>query len=95
MKILKVKSTTHEKKCTVAILWLLHYFFIGIMLSVFQQFVGISSQCCAFLANIFFAIWVHPPILLYYKQLLFGVLSLLFTVLAILTVDRIWPQSHL
>jgi len=86
MKILKeIKSTTHEKNVP----WLSYGFFIifiGIMLSVFQQFVGINVVLY-YAANIFRNMGSSTDSSLL-QTIIVGVVNLLFTVLAILTVDK-------
>jgi SP family xylose:H+ symportor-like MFS transporter len=86
MKILKeIKSTTHEKNVP----WLSYGFFIifiGIMLSVFQQFVGINVVLY-YAANIFRNMGSSTDSSLL-QTIIVGVVNLVFTVLAILTVDK-------
>lgn len=85
-KILEeIKSTTHEKNVP----WLSYGFFIifiGIMLSVFQQFVGINVVLY-YASNIFRNMGSSTDSSLL-QTIIVGVVNLLFTVLAILTVDK-------
>ena len=85
-KILEeIKSTTHEKNVP----WLSYGFFIifiGIMLSVFQQFVGINVVLY-YAANIFRNMGSSTDSSLI-QTIIVGIVNLLFTVLAILTVDK-------
>jgi SP family xylose:H+ symportor-like MFS transporter len=81
----EIKSTTHEKNVP----WLSYGFFIifiGIMLSVFQQFVGINVVLY-YAANIFRNMGSSTDSSLL-QTIIVGVVNLLFTVLAILTVDK-------
>ena len=86
VKILEeIKSTTHEKNVP----WLSYGFFIifiGILLSVFQQFVGINVVLY-YAANIFRNMGSSTDSSLL-QTIIVGVVNLLFTVLAILTVDK-------
>ena len=85
-KILQeIKSTTHERNVP----WLSYGFFIifiGIMLSVFQQFVGINVVLY-YAGNIFRDMGAssHSSLL---QTIIVGFVNLLFTVLAIFTVDK-------
>ncbi len=85
-KILEeIKSTTHEKNVP----WLSYGFFIifiGIMLSVFQQFVGINVVLY-YAGNIFRNMGSSTDSSLL-QTIIVGVVNLVFTVLAILTVDK-------
>src|SRR6185312_16004607 len=80
-----IKATLHEKNAP----WLSYgYFliFIGILLSVFQQFVGINVVLY-YASNIFrnMASSTDSSLL---QTIIVGVVNLLFTVLAIFTVDK-------
>jgi SP family xylose:H+ symportor-like MFS transporter len=85
-KILEeIKSTTHEKNVP----WLSYGFFIifiGIMLSVFQQFVGINVVLY-YAGNIFRNMGSSTDSSLL-QTIIVGFVNLLFTVLAIFTVDK-------
>jgi MFS transporter, SP family, xylose:H+ symportor len=85
-KILQeIKSTTHEKNVP----WLSYGFFIifiGIMLSVFQQFVGINVVLY-YAGNIFRDMGSSSDSSLL-QTIIVGIVNLVFTVLAILTVDK-------
>lgn len=85
-KILQeIKSTTHERNVP----WLSYGFFIifiGIMLSVFQQFVGINVVLY-YASNIFRNMGSSTDSSLL-QTIIVGVVNLLFTVLAIYTVDK-------
>ena len=85
-KILEeIKSTTHEKNVP----WLSYGFFIifvGIMLSVFQQFVGINVVLY-YAGNIFRNMGSSTDSSLL-QTIIVGIVNLLFTVLAIFTVDK-------
>lgn len=85
-KILEeIKSTTHEKNVP----WLSYGFFIifvGIMLSVFQQFVGINVVLY-YASNIFRNMGSSTDSSLL-QTIIVGIVNLLFTVVAIYTVDR-------
>jgi SP family xylose:H+ symportor-like MFS transporter len=80
-----IKSTLHEKNAP----WLSYGFFlifIGIMLSVFQQFVGINVVLY-YASNIFRNMGSSTDSSLV-QTIIVGIVNLLFTVVAILTVDR-------
>jgi SP family xylose:H+ symportor-like MFS transporter len=82
----EIKSTTHQKNVP----WLSYGFFIifvGIMLSVFQQFVGINVVLY-YAGNIFRNMGSSTDSSLL-QTIIVGVVNLLFTVLAIYTVDKI------
>lgn len=85
-KILQeIKSTTHEKNVP----WLSYGFFIifvGIFLSVFQQFVGINVVLY-YAGNIFRNMGSSTDSSLL-QTIIVGIVNLLFTVLAIFTVDK-------
>ena len=81
----EIKSTTHEKNVP----WLSYGFFIifiGIMLSVFQQFVGINVVLY-YAGNIFRDMGASSDSSLL-QTIIVGIVNLLFTVLAIYTVDK-------
>jgi SP family xylose:H+ symportor-like MFS transporter len=80
-----IKSTLHEKNVP----WLSYGFFlifIGIMLSVFQQFVGINVVLY-YASNIFRNMGSSTDSSLL-QTIIVGVVNGVFTVVAILTVDR-------
>ena len=85
-KILEeIKSTTHEKNVP----WLSYGFFIifvGIMLSVFQQFVGINVVLY-YASNIFRNMGSSTDSSLL-QTIIVGIVNLLFTVVAIYSVDK-------
>lgn len=81
----EIKATLHEKNAP----WLSYGFliiFIGIMLSVFQQFVGINVVLY-YASNIFrnMGSSTDASLLL---TIIVGAVNLIFTIVAILTVDR-------
>ena len=81
----EIKDTMHE----TSIPWLSYGFlviFIGIMLSVFQQFVGINVVLY-YAANIFRNMGSSIDASLI-QTIIVGIVNLVFTVLAILTVDK-------
>jgi len=81
----EIKDTLHEK----SVPWLSYGFlviFIGIMLSVFQQFVGINVVLY-YAGNIFRNMGSSTDTSLL-QTIIIGSINLLFTVLAIFTVDR-------
>lgn len=83
--LLQIKDTLHEKSAP----WLSYGFFvifIGIMLSVFQQFVGINVVLY-YAGNIFRNMGASTDSSLL-QTIIVGSINLLFTVLAIFTVDR-------
>jgi SP family xylose:H+ symportor-like MFS transporter len=83
--IQEIKDTLHEKSAP----WLSYGFFlifIGIMLSVFQQFVGINVVLY-YAANIFRNMGSSTDSSLI-QTIIVGGINLLFTILAIFTVDR-------
>jgi len=81
----EIKDTLHEK----SVPWLSYGFFvifIGIMLSVFQQFVGINVVLY-YAGNIFRNMGASTDTSLL-QTIIVGSINLIFTVLAIYTVDR-------
>jgi SP family xylose:H+ symportor-like MFS transporter len=81
----EIKETLHEKSAP----WLSYGFFlifVGIMLSVFQQFVGINVVLY-YAGNIFRNMGSSTDSSLL-QTIIVGSINLLFTVLAIFTVDR-------
>lgn len=81
----EIKSTLHEANAP----WLSYGFlviFIGIMLSVFQQFVGINVVLY-YAGNIFRNMGASTDSSLL-QTIIVGIVNLTFTVVAILTVDR-------
>lgn len=81
----EIKSTTHERNVP----WLSYGFFIifiGIMLSVFQQFVGINVVLY-YAGNIFRNMGSSTDSSLL-QTIIVGIVNLVFTVVAILTVDK-------
>ncbi|HEX7411023.1 MAG TPA: D-xylose transporter XylE [Bacteroidales bacterium] len=81
----EIKETLHEK----SVPWLSFGFFvifIGIMLSVFQQFVGINVVLY-YAGNIFRNVGASTDSSLL-QTIIIGAINLIFTVLAIYTVDR-------
>lgn len=81
----EIKGTIHEKSAP----WLSYGFFvifIGIMLSVFQQFVGINVVLY-YAGNIFRNMGASTDVSLL-QTIIVGIVNLTFTVVAIMTVDR-------
>jgi MFS transporter, SP family, xylose:H+ symportor len=81
----EIKSTLHEKNAP----WLSYGFFlifIGIMLSVFQQFVGINAVLY-YASNIFRNMGASTDSSLL-ETIIVGIVNGAFTVVAILTVDK-------
>lgn len=81
----EIKSTLHEIHSP----WLSYGFFvifIGIMLSVFQQFVGINVVLY-YASNIFRNMGSSTDVSLL-QTIIVGAVNLVFTIVAILTVDR-------
>src|SRR5580698_6984469 len=81
----EIKATLHEKNAP----WLSYGFFlifIGIMLSVFQQFVGINAVLY-YAANIFRNMGASTDSSLL-QTIIVGIVNGLFTVVAIVTVDK-------
>jgi SP family xylose:H+ symportor-like MFS transporter len=82
----EIRSTLHEKSAP----WLSYGFFvifIGIMLSVFQQFVGINVVLY-YAGNIFRNLG-FPPESSLFQTIIVQSVNLLFTVVAIVYVDKI------
>jgi SP family xylose:H+ symportor-like MFS transporter len=82
----EIKETIHEK----SVPWLSFGFFIifiGIMLSVFQQFVGINAVLY-YAGNIFRNMGASTNSSLL-QTIIIGIVNLIFTVVAIQTVDKI------
>jgi SP family xylose:H+ symportor-like MFS transporter len=83
--LMDIKDTLHE----TSIPWLSYGFlviFIGILLSVFQQFVGINVVLY-YAGNIFRNMGASNDSSMI-QTIIVGIVNLVFTVLAILTVDR-------
>jgi MFS transporter, SP family, xylose:H+ symportor len=83
--LLEIKGTIHEKSAP----WLSFGFFvifIGIMLSVFQQFVGINVVLY-YAGNIFRNMGASTNSSLM-QTIIVGIVNLTFTVVAIMTVDK-------
>jgi SP family xylose:H+ symportor-like MFS transporter len=81
----EIKGTLHEKNAP----WLSYGFFlifIGVMLSVFQQFVGINAVLY-YAANIFRNVGASTDSSLL-QTIIVGIVNGLFTIVAILTVDK-------
>jgi MFS transporter, SP family, xylose:H+ symportor len=81
----EIKSTLHEKNAP----WLSYGFFlifIGVMLSVFQQFVGINAVLY-YAANIFRNMGASTDSSLL-QTIIVGIVNGVFTVVAIVTVDK-------
>ena len=81
----EIKSTLHEK----SVPWLSYGFlviFVGIMLSVFQQFVGINVVLY-YAGNIFRNMGASTNSSLM-QTIIVGIINLLFTVVAIFSVDK-------
>jgi MFS transporter, SP family, xylose:H+ symportor len=81
----EIKATLHEKNAP----WLSYGFFlifIGIMLSVFQQFVGINAVLY-YAANIFRNMGASTDSSLL-QTIIVGIVNGVFTVVAIVTVDK-------
>ena len=81
----EIKSTLHEKNAP----WLSYGFFlifIGVMLSVFQQFVGINAVLY-YAANIFRDMGASTDSSLL-QTIIVGIVNGVFTVVAIVTVDK-------
>jgi SP family xylose:H+ symportor-like MFS transporter len=83
--LLEIKDTLHE----VSVPWLSYGFlviFIGILLSVFQQFVGINVVLY-YAGNIFRNMGASNDSSMI-QTVIVGIVNLVFTVIAIFTVDR-------
>ncbi len=83
--LLEIKDTLHE----VSVPWLSYGFlviFIGILLSVFQQFVGINVVLY-YAGNIFRNMGASNDSSMI-QTVIVGIVNLIFTVIAIFTVDR-------
>jgi SP family xylose:H+ symportor-like MFS transporter len=81
----QIKATLHEVRAP----WLSYGFFvifIGIMLSVFQQFVGVNVVFY-YASNIFRNMGSATNVSLL-QTIIVGIVNLIFTVVAILTVDK-------
>lgn len=84
-----IKETAHEKTERLFTYgWMV--IFIGIMLSVFQQAVGINAVLF-FAPNIFKSMGMGDPM---QQTVLMGVVNILFTLLAVFTVER-WGRKPL
>lgn len=85
----EIKATTHEKREKLfAYGWLV--IFVGIMLSVFQQIVGINAVLY-FAPRIFASMGMGNPMM---QTVLMGVINILFTLLAVFTVEK-WGRKPL
>ena len=84
-----IKATTHEKTERLFTYgWLV--IFIGIMLSVFQQAVGINAVLY-FAPRIFESMGMGNPMM---QTVIMGIITILFTLLAVFTVER-WGRKPL
>ena len=84
-----IKATAHEKTERLFTYgWLV--IFIGIMLSVFQQAVGINAGLY-FAPRIFESMGMGNPMM---QTVIMGVINILFTLLAVFTVER-WGRKPL
>ena len=84
-----IKATAHEKTERLFTYgWLV--IFIGIMLSVFQQAVGINAVLY-FAPRIFESMGMGNPMM---QTVIMGVINILFTLLAVFTVER-WGRKPL
>ncbi|MGN1236851.1 MAG: sugar porter family MFS transporter, partial [Bacteroidaceae bacterium] len=87
--LIDIKETAHEKTERLFTYgWMV--IFIGIMLSVFQQAVGINAVLF-FAPNIFKSMGMDDPM---QQTVLMGVVNILFTLLAVFTVER-WGRKPL
>ncbi len=78
-----IKATAHEKTERLFTYgWLV--IFIGIMLSVFQQAVGINAVLY-FAPRIFESMGMGNPMM---QTVIMGIINILFTLLAVFTVER-------
>ena len=85
----EIKATAHEKTERLFTYgWLVIY--IGIMLSVFQQAVGINAVLY-FAPRIFESLGMDNPMM---QTVLMGIVNILFTLLAIVTVEK-WGRKPL
>ena len=85
----EIKATTHEKTEKLFTYgWLV--IFIGIMLSVFQQIVGINAVLY-FAPRIFNTMGMGNPMV---QTVIMGVINILFTLLAVFTVEK-WGRKPL
>lgn len=82
----EIKGTIHEKEDVPWLSFGFFVIFIGIMLSVFQQFVGINVVLY-YAGNIFRNMGASTNIALL-QTIIVGLVNLTFTVLAIMTVDK-------
>lgn len=84
-----IKATAHEKTERLFTYgWLV--IFIGIMLSVFQQAVGINAVLY-FAPRIFESMGMGNPMM---QTVIMGIINILFTLLAVFTVER-WGRKPL
>jgi Sugar (and other) transporter. len=83
-----IKNTVVEKKEKLLAYGFL-VIFIGIMLSVFQQFVGINAVLY-FAPRIFESMGMGNPMT---QTVLMGVINITFTLVAIFTVEKARPQA--
>ena len=84
-----IKATSHEKTERLFTYgWLV--IFVGIMLSVFQQAVGINAVLY-FAPRIFESMGMGSPMV---QTVMMGVINILFTLLAVFTVER-WGRKPL
>ena len=84
-----IKATVHEKTERLFTYgWMV--IFVGIMLSVFQQAVGINAVLY-FAPNIFKSMGMGDPM---QQTVMMGVVNILFTLLAVFTVER-WGRKPL
>ncbi len=84
-----IKATAHEKTERLFTYgWLV--IFVGIMLSVFQQAVGINAVLY-FAPRIFESMGMGSPMV---QTVMMGVINILFTLLAVFTVER-WGRKPL
>ena len=84
-----IKATAHEKtECLFTYGWLV--IFIGIMLSVFQQAVGINAVLY-FAPRIFESMGMGNPMV---QTVIMGIINILFTLLAVFTVEK-WGRKPL
>lgn len=87
--LIEIKSTVQEKhEKLFSYGWLV--IFIGIMLSVFQQFVGINAVLY-FAPRIFESMHMGDPMV---QTVIMGVINILFTLVAIFTVEK-WGRKPL